>query len=107
VKPLTDAEAGDLIEGAIDILFEVGNGTTDEDLGRAMRSLFRYRDEWRESHLAAVARLRAAARQADQTLTWLASGLAGKRFHYNGVEQDPSGIHGSLAALRAALEEKP
>jgi len=39
-------DASSLLEEIIDILTEVGNGTTDKDLERAKCLLFLFRDEW-------------------------------------------------------------
>lgn len=40
------SKAALLIEDVLDILFEVGNGTTEEDLVEAAEKLLKFRDEF-------------------------------------------------------------
>lgn len=39
-------EATRLLEDVLDVLLEVGNGVTDQQVHEAADKLFRFRDEW-------------------------------------------------------------
>ncbi|MDP1713083.1 MAG: hypothetical protein Q8K86_11585 [Candidatus Nanopelagicaceae bacterium] len=39
-------EAAIILEDVLDVLTEVGNGTTDKELHQALVELFKFRDEW-------------------------------------------------------------
>lgn len=43
---LSDDDAALIIENVLDVLVEVGNGTTDEELYKAADYLFALRDKW-------------------------------------------------------------
>ena len=43
---MTRDEAKEILEDALDLLVEVGNGTTDKDLHDAASKLFTFKSEW-------------------------------------------------------------